>query len=446
VLFAISLPLVTPYLRGDGNGYYAWLRSAVIDHDLQFGNEYRHADPVFQHLMFNEGGSLRTKARTPNDHVVNHWGVGAAVLWTPFFLAAHVAVGVGRLSGAHWHADGFSAPYRWMCAIGTALYSFLALLIAYRVARRRVSEGAALVGAVAVWGASSLLVYQYLLPFLPYGIAGFVGAALLRIWDRPGPPTTNRWLAMGTLTGLVASIHGAAAPWGLLPLLTMLELPGGWRAKLRAAAAFFAAIPIGAAPQLVGKAIVYGSPFKSGYDGGFRWSGEQWFRVLFGANHGLFSWTPIALIAIIGVAWPLRSRDRRLANGLLVVFAGMLAMAALNSSYEQSSFGHRFFVMYTPGFVLGVAAAYEALRVRARVAALAVAALLVVWNVLFAFQWAWGLTPKQGSVRWETVARNQVSTAPKELVRAAKLFFTDRGALVRHVQEIDLERRRAGHP
>src|SRR5439155_424997 len=40
-----TLPLVNPYLRGEGNGYYAYVRSLVLDHDLRFDDEYRGGPP-----------------------------------------------------------------------------------------------------------------------------------------------------------------------------------------------------------------------------------------------------------------------------------------------------------------------------------------------------------------------------------------------------------------
>ena len=43
----LTLPFVNPYIRGDGNGYYAYVRSVVIDGDLRFENEYRRGDPAF---------------------------------------------------------------------------------------------------------------------------------------------------------------------------------------------------------------------------------------------------------------------------------------------------------------------------------------------------------------------------------------------------------------
>src|SRR2546421_1212536 len=344
LLFALSVPLVTPYLRGDGVGYYAWLRSAVMDHDLQFANEYRHGDPVVRRNVFDEQGHVRRPWKTGAGHVANNWGVGAAAMWAPFFIGAHGVVAIARLAGFHWHADGFSIPYRWACAFGTALYAFLALLIAHRLARRRVSGQAAFVAVLVVWGASSLFVYQYLLPFWPFGAAAFVGAVLLWLWDSKGERTRSRWFAMGALTGLAGAIHPVAVAWGALPLLAILDA-GSLRRKLRAAGLVAAGVLLGAAPQLIGKAVVYGSPFTTGYGevgARSRFSAGQLFRILLGANHGLFSWTPIAFLAIVGLAGPLWRRDRRLAVGLLSVFVLMVFAVAFLQFYEQSSFGNRF--------------------------------------------------------------------------------------------------------
>ena len=82
VLFVLSLSLVTPYVRGDGNGYYAYVRSIWIDGDLDFRNEYARADPKFREAEQNWW-------TTPAGLTVNPWAPGSVVLWTPFFLAGH---------------------------------------------------------------------------------------------------------------------------------------------------------------------------------------------------------------------------------------------------------------------------------------------------------------------------------------------------------------------
>jgi hypothetical protein len=129
-------------------------------------------------------------------------------------------------------------------------------------------------------------------------------------------------------------------------------------------------------------------------------------------------------------------RDRRLGIGLLITLAVMTYLVASYGSYEQSSFGNRFLVWFTPGFVVGASALADAAWERRR-AVIGVVSILVVWNVLFMFQWAWGLAPKRGPVDWEVVARQQVTEAPEEMVRALRLFFTDRGELIRIVQQAD---------
>jgi hypothetical protein len=196
-------------------------------------------------------------------------------------------------------------------------------------------------------------------------------------------------------------------------------------------------------PQLVGKAIFHGSPLASGYEVEWDFLRPDVARVLFGAQHGLISWTPVAGLALVGLVLTTR-RDRRLGLGLLAVFLGMLYMVAAYATPEQSSYGNRFFVLFVPGFVVGAAVVADAVWDRRKVIAVAVTGVLVVWNALFAFQWAWGLVPKRAPVDWGQMVRNQFTTAPRELVRAVGLFFTDRAALIQHVQEADLRGLRKG--
>src|SRR3954469_6496866 len=86
VLLLLSTLAVLPYLRGDGNGYYAWLRSPVIDHDLQFGDEFARGDPAFLQTVFAPDGSYLPGMITETGYLRDQWSVGPAVLWAPFFL------------------------------------------------------------------------------------------------------------------------------------------------------------------------------------------------------------------------------------------------------------------------------------------------------------------------------------------------------------------------
>ena len=65
---------VTIIDAGDDTGYYAFLRSAFFDGDLDFFNErnYAHAEKI-----------------NPTGYVFNNWQMGQAILFLPFFLIGH---------------------------------------------------------------------------------------------------------------------------------------------------------------------------------------------------------------------------------------------------------------------------------------------------------------------------------------------------------------------
>src|SRR5260370_5286925 len=112
LLFLFSLPFLNPWVRGDGVGYYAFARAPLIQHNLDFTEDYRHANESFRSPRFDESGQLRSVFRTRTDHLDNHFTVGPAILWTPFLLLTHIGVLVSRAFGSSLAADGFSAPYR----------------------------------------------------------------------------------------------------------------------------------------------------------------------------------------------------------------------------------------------------------------------------------------------------------------------------------------------
>jgi hypothetical protein len=432
----LSPLLVLPYLRGDGNGYYAWVRSPVIDHDLDFENEFLRGDPSFLNAV-SEEGELRPDMYTENGRVRNQWGVGPAVVWAPFVLVAHGVVIAGRAVGLGWPADGYSLPYLWMSAVVTALAASIGLLLSLRVAMTLARMGPAVLGTTAIWLASSLPIYQFLLPFWPFGIAVLVSSALVWVWHRPGW-TASRWLTLGALCGFAVSVHPVGVTWSVLPVASLLGLDRGTFGERSRALGWFALGGLaGLIPQLIGKVIVNHSPFDTGYRVSWRFLDPDFFRVLLGADHGAFSWTPVLFLALIGLAIVVR-RDRRLGIGLMVVFAAMVYLIASYGSYEQSSFGNRFLLWFTPGFVIGASALADAAWSR-RGLVIGLTSVLVLWNILFMFQWAWGLAPKRGPVDWGVVARQQITEAPEEMMRAVRLFFTDRGELIRIVQEADAE-------
>ena len=58
LLFFVTLPLVNPWVRGDGVGYYAYIRSLLIEHKLDFANDWRAANESFSMGRVRPDGSI----------------------------------------------------------------------------------------------------------------------------------------------------------------------------------------------------------------------------------------------------------------------------------------------------------------------------------------------------------------------------------------------------
>jgi hypothetical protein len=455
VVFLASLPLVNPWIRGDGVGYYAYARALVINHNLNFEKDWQEANPSFSAGRLDADGHLRLDQYSPTGHVDNHFSIGPAILWGPFLTVAHGLVLVADRLGGKIPADGFSRPYRVTMAVATAFYGFMALLLAFDVARLYVDQRWALLATLGIWFASSLPVYMYFNPSWSHAPSAFSVALFLWYWDRTrGHRTWAAWAVLGLLAGLMMNVYYPTAVLLLLPLFE--SLARYWRARGGEAGAqigrllgqnvLFVAVALAALlPTLITKKIIYGSYFNFGYTERWFWNSPAFFRVCFSAEHGLFTWTPILIPAVVGLFFVCRY-SQLLGLSLLAVFVSYLYVIGCYQNWDGlSSFGNRFFVSLTPIFVLGLAATLQQLgksfqnRRGVFGGACAVVGLFIVWNLAFVFQWGMHLIPPRGPISWRKMAYNQVVVVPVSSTNALRDFVFRRQALMEHIEEIDQE-------
>lgn len=413
--------------RGDGVGYYASLRSMVLDGDLELGDEYAfyagRGERVAQ-LMAN-------RPRTETGKAPNIWPIGAAILWLPFFLVGHLLAVLLAWAGTGITVDGYSPPYTTLVAFGNASYGFLALALSYAMCRRFYTRPVALLATMTIWFATSLTEYMYAHTMLSHPASTFTIALFLFLWlrVRQDGGVAKDWLVLGLAAGLMA-----AARWQnlvfLLPLayegLSALLGRGGpvWVRSVKGVTvrfgAFFPAFLIGFFPQMGAWKVIYGHWVIDPWavpplmvPERWSWTSPKVLSVLVSSKHGLLTWTPVILLSLLGLAWVAR-RDRRLAVGFSIAFAVQLyIVASWHSWHAGSSFGNRFFIELTPVFILGLAGLLDALRRRVRLSAMAVfLGLAVVWNFFLMVQFSLGLIPREDFVQWPLLVKNQVSVVP----------------------------------
>ena len=97
---------------GDGREYFSQLHSVFIDHDLDLSNEVR------------DFGSQDPSI----------FPFGSVILWMPFYLLAHLWLGVRNAFGGGFPRDGYFYPYQMAIGLGTLTFGFAGLILIYKVA------------------------------------------------------------------------------------------------------------------------------------------------------------------------------------------------------------------------------------------------------------------------------------------------------------------------
>lgn len=460
-LFLLTLPLANPWVRGDGVGYYAYVRSLLIDHDLRFENDYLQANQSFVMAHVDAEGRLLPRFFTKTGYVENHFAVGPAILWAPVMITVHGVVLLANRLGAHIAPDGYSRPYLMSMAMTTACYGFLSLYLAFRMARKYFGNPWAFLATISIWMASSLPIYMYFNPSWSHALSAFTVTLFLWYWDRTRETrTAGQWAILGVLAGLMGNVYYPNAILLIFPALETAMLIRASRLGSRinvtvqnlalGFGVFLAAFLVSLLPTFVTRQIIYGSPFETGYPPvwGWSWSSPVLFKVLFSSDHGMFSWTPVLLLSVIGLVFLVR-RDFLLGMGSLLTFLAYWYFIASYPDWDGiSSFGNRFFVSLSPIFLLGLTALASALADglgnarRAMAVACPVLALLIVWNFGFIFQWGTHMVPARGEISWKTMVHNQFVEVPLRMEHTLETYFTHRGEMMQHIEQQDIEQQK----
>jgi hypothetical protein len=477
VLFLICLPLLNPWIRGDGVGYYAFARAPLIQHNLDFERDYQSANAGFRELRLDENGEPRSFFRTKTGHLDNHFTVGPAILWTPFLLLAHIGVLLARFFGSQVAADGFSAPYRIAMAFATSLYAFLGLFLSFRLACKYVEERWALLATIAIWWGSSLPVYMYFNPSWSHAHSAFAVALFVWYWHKTrGVRTAAQWVVLGACAGLMLNVYypnamimfvllvealpkylsaiRASAPSPKTPANETLPPTESFQRLLTMHAIFFAVVFVCLLPTFLTRLAVYGGFFESGYVPlkDWLWRSPVFSSVLFSANHGLLSWTPLLGLAIAGliVFW---KRERALGTAFLAAFLAFYLFICCYPDWAGiSSYGNRFFVSLTMLFVMGLAVFLDATaklfrnRKTALVLASAVLACFLVWNMELIFQWGEHLIPLRGPISFPQMIHNQFFVVPKQITAHLETYLFRRHAMMEQIEKRDIEQQKNTAP
>jgi hypothetical protein len=248
-----------------------------------------------------------------------------------------------------------------------------------------------------------------------------------------------QYALLGFAAGLCALVRTQNAMLVIFPLLQILfsiiASVGQSQSRARAmgngllkAGAFSAAWWVTFLPQLfvwhtVFGAWLPGNPYAHRGGGTFDFLHPHIFGVLFSTNRGLFIWTPLILLCVLG--WFFLWRKKNVLASLLIFnFIMQVYLIAAWSSWDGAvAFGQRFFTNMVPAFALGLAALTAVLNRYVSLRWLVTGCMFfIVWNGLLLVRYVLEDIPRSGPVPAGQLFYDQLTVGPRYFWRILQIL------------------------
>ena len=354
----------------DAEGYYLYLPATFVYGSWQVWDG-TDGLAMLSCCRVNEARQVKTR-----------YTYGVAALQAPFFLAAHAWAlafqGPGTPPPADWamqypdpntqnlhhrkystlrgQATGFSDTYGTGIMVATAFYAALGLWFVRRSLRRHFGEVVASVTTLLILGATNLYYYSVVEAGMSHAYSFCLFAALIWLlpqWlERPG---LGLGMAIGGCLSLIFLIRPTNVLIGVLLILWEVYSIADLRARLhlclRRWPQLLAMAGMGlmlVLPQMLYWHHVFGDWLVWSYEGeGFSNAlHPKILQVLFSYQNGLFLYTPIMLLAMVGIVLGWRQRKISGPAMLLVFVAATYVFASWWAWWFGGAFGHRCYVEF----------------------------------------------------------------------------------------------------
>ncbi len=354
----------------DAEGYYLYLPATFVYGSWQVWDG-KDGLAMLSCCLVNDDQQVKTR-----------YTYGVAAMQAPFFLAAHawalVVQGEGTPPPADWsveypdlntqnihhrkysalrgQATGFSDTYGIGIMIATAFYAALGLWFVRKALLRHFGKVVATGTTVLIWGATNLYYYSVVEAGMSHAYSFCLFATL--IWLLPmwlERPRLGLSLAIGGCLSLIFLIRPTNILIGLLILFwevySFKDLQGRMQLFLSRWTHILAMAGIGlvlVTPQMMYWHHVFGDWLVWSYEGeGFSNAlHPKLLQVLFSYQNGLFLYTPIMLLAMIGIVIGWRQRKNSAPATLIVFLLATYVFASWWAWWFGGAFGHRCYVEF----------------------------------------------------------------------------------------------------
>ena len=395
-------------VRGWDNSFYMmWVRSIVIDHDIDFANELRINNTITGKDI-ERANSIQP---TSTGYIPNKYGIGWGLSSLPFFVAADlIVIGLRAMGWEEIPRDGYNFIYQIMLQLGQLFYAITGLFFAYKFCSSFFDRRLSILAVFATWICSMLLYYQSsnlsMAHSLVFSLVAMCYYFSWRLWTRSDPLDRITLIALFAASGVLVVTRYQTAVYLLFPVFATLKFMNTHREK--AIKPILIALPFALTPvllQLFAWKTIYGSylVFTYGVEGeAFLWNDPAWIKILFSSNHGLFYWHPLLLLGLVFfIVWVVR-KER---VGLIWI-TSMILTYVVNAAWWcwwlASSFGQRNFEAISLFAMCGMTYLFTLVEKR-RYTFLLVRSVIVVaiiWNINLTILYSVNIISRNSSVTW----------------------------------------------
>ena len=369
--------------------YYAYTRSLVIDHDLDFRNELAMRPPTSGIYLLN-------------GRPTNRYPIGSPMLALPAFAVTHAAVRAANALGlTRATADGYAPVYAFSYVLSEMAFALIGIWLYYRAVARYFPDHIAALGVIAAWFGTNVLHYTAVDLVMSHAAALFSVAwcSYEAVTLHEASDDLIRWVRLGAASAFVILVRYQDAVYLLVPLVAALpylrNVAAAWRRSLAGLGGFLLMF----APQILAWHAIFGAWLVNSYESANRaeaallsWS-PRLMELMFDPAHGLVIWLPVVVAGIAGCfALAMARRD------LIPAAAGVAWIVntyVTGMYYVQNILRSGFDILFPVCLGLSFIAAF--LWRRRPAVAIAVMAVPIAWSVPFA---AITGAPLAGSHAW----------------------------------------------
>lgn len=331
--------------------YYAYLPATFIYGDLSL--QFKEENPEFF-------ADKIWGFKQDNGKYVLKMSMGLSMMYMPFFLLSH-----GLTYCTSFPTDGYSPLYAFGLILAAFVYFILGLLLLRKFLLVYFNDFSVMITLLAIALATNLSHYLVREPAMSHAFSFFLFASFLFLTQRWYiNPSFRKALLLGLVLGLISLVRPTNIiivvvflMWDIRTIKDILKIPSFLKLHYKHILIMLLPFALVWLPQLIYWHYITGSWIHYSYNNeGFFFLKPKILRVLIGFRKGWLLYTPVMIIAVIGLASLWKTHRKLFWNTSLFFILNVYIIASWWCWWFGGSYGHRAFIDSYPLMAIPIAA------------------------------------------------------------------------------------------